>query len=345
MIASLAPLSARAMAKLRGARSLDDICVKRVVLAPEESTERKAAIHLPDEFDRIQDVRHADSIARVQEGTSRHSATIAWLLRDAVIADGTVYAANAYINVAQRRRRKFILGKAEELQEAQLCGDTSTDMFFGHWLLEGLGRELLAIDRDLPAINIANPIRVHEPGYRDLLRLPGHNVELARVRNLWLIDDRGYNISHARRLLALRERLRSAISGKENPLVFMARGRTGAPRELLNIDAITAAVIKRGGIVIEPEQMAPRDIAAALVNAKMVVAVEGSVFAHAQLALPEGNAMLSIQPPDRFNSIHKGIADRSGLKFGFTVGKAGPGGFSLEPERLLRALDLLEASL
>jgi capsular polysaccharide biosynthesis protein len=333
------------LAKLRGARSLDDICVKRVILAPEEATYRKAAIHLPDELDHIQGERHVGSIARMQEGVSRHSATISWLLRDALIADGTVYASNTYINVAKRRRRKFILGEAEELEEAQLCGDTSTDLFFGHWLLESLGRELLAIDRGLPPINLANPIRIHEPGYRDILQLPAHNIDLARVRDLWLVDDRGYNKDHADRLQNLRARLRRAITGEANHLVFMDRGRTGVRRELLNADAIASTIVNRGGIVIHPERMSPHEIAATLVNAKIAVAVEGSVFAHAQLALPRGSAILSIQPPDRFNYIHKGIGDRSGLLFGFVVGKPRPGGFSLEPERLLRTLDLLEAAL
>ena len=344
-IFSLAPTFARAKAKLRGRKSIEEFCSERLVIAPGETSPRTQAIFLPDELDRVTGVRRPGDVDQVRAGTSIHLPTIAYRLRDATIADGAVYTRNGFENVSAQRRKPIIAGSAIEIDEAQLCGDISSDVFFGHWLLESLGKELLADERGMQSINMTNSLRVHESGYRNLLGMPGRIVTRARVRDLWLVDDRGYNSSHVERLAALRARLRDAVPGAGSGLVFMGRGRTGVKREMLNAAEIAEIVVKRGGVVIEPEAMAAADIAAALTGARIVVAVEGSAFAHAQLALAKGSALVIIQPPDRFNSIHKRLADLSGLHVGLAVGVARPGGFYLEPDRFSRLLGLVEASI
>ena len=48
---------------------------------------------------------------------------------------------------------------------------------------------------------------------------------------------------------------------------------------------------------------------------------------------------------DQLDLIHKGVADLSGLRFGFTVAEARQSGFWLDPDRLRRTIDLVAAAL
>lgn len=73
-------------------------------------------------------------------------------------------------------------------------------------------------------------------------------------------------------------------------------------------------------------------------RARIAIAVEGSSLMHALLMMPERAALLTIQPPQRFNNVLKGYADALGLRYAFTVADVARDGFHLPFSRLLGAL-------
>ncbi|MNO01398.1 hypothetical protein D3C81_2215260 [compost metagenome] len=82
---------------------------------------------------------------------------------------------------------------------------------------------------------------------------------------------------------------------------------------------------------------------AACAGARIVAGVEGSQLVHGVNVLREGGTILTLQPPNRFVSYYKYLADRDGQHFAFAVGQPEGDGFIIDRDELDRTLDLLPA--
>jgi hypothetical protein len=60
------------------------------------------------------------------------------------------------------------------------------------------------------------------------------------------------------------------------------------------------------------------------------VGVEGSQLANGFVCMKDGGSMLVLQPPFRFNNIYKDVCDAMQVKYGFVVGDAKDGGFTID---------------
>jgi hypothetical protein len=346
---SLLPLTSRFRAKLRGAQPIWSRAAEKIQVAPADESVCLSVIALPGEFERIIDVNPLSTLAREQKYIAAprisQGPTIGYRFKNAVLADNTLYASGLLEVARSGNKRPFLVGPYDEYEEAQLCAHSPSNIYFGHWLRDALAMELLALQRGLIGLSYVREPWLHEPGYREIMELPGHPVSFALVRSLWTIDDRGLNASWRKRFSELRSRVRHAATGGGPSRVFLARGRRGVSRELINAAAISETLFARGFVPIEPEALTPIQIVNSLASAKIVVTVEGSALNHAQFALPSNAAILVIQPPKRFTAFHKQLADFSGIRFGYVVGDPAVGGFTLTPDRLLRTLDLVEAAI
>jgi len=56
--------------------------------------------------------------------------------------------------------------------------------------------------------------------------------------------------------------------------------------------------------------------------------------------LPEGGALLTLQPPSRFVGLYKHLTGRDNQNFGFVVGHPRDDDFWIDPEEVDRTLDL-----
>jgi capsular polysaccharide biosynthesis protein len=327
-------------------RDLRSAADETVVIAPARRTQSFAAVSLPDEELRATASVPTSTLERERQNArchvAEHGATEAFRFDDALIVDGCWYANGVFDRLKPLKRRMVVVDRAELFEEAQLCTDIGAEIFFGHWLVDALCMELLAEDRGLHGLSLAGSNRIHEPSYRELLALPGCAVSTARVRRLWVVDDRGYNAHRVRRFHRLRERLRSAVTPSTRRLVYIDRGNSGAARTLLNRDAIVDELVKRGFTVLAPEQESARTIAETLAGARLAVGLEGSHLNHALLALPEGAGLLAIQPASHFNMFNKTMSEFAGVRFGFVVADQRPGGFHVDGDRLLDTIELLD---
>jgi hypothetical protein len=72
-----------------------------------------------------------------------------------------------------------------------------------------------------------------------------------------------------------------------------------------------------------------------------VVSVEGSALTHAYLTMQEQGAIITIQPPYRFDNVWKDFTDLLGMKYGFVVAKGNRDGFRVDPDEILRVIDMI----
>lgn len=319
-----------------------------VEIAPSTCHLARPAIALPDEADRViqtLDVSDRDTMPRLNSPYFTQGAAFAYRLRDALIADGSVMTRCSYANFASAKRSWILKGPFERIEEGALCSSSVIEQYFGHWLTDGLSQELLARDRGLMPLTLTPPTqRIHEAGYRTLLGLTSHTVNVARVGRLWIFEDGELSTHRVARIEKMRDRLRRAISGVGPARVYITRGTKGALRSLVNENEVIELLAARGFSILSPEHASSHTIVAQLRSANIVVSVEGSALAHAALAVPRGAGLFVIQPPRRFNLLWKSYCSVLNLNFGYTVADAvGDCGFRQPLDRLSSALDLFEA--
>ncbi len=344
---SMLPLAARLRARLRAVPPLSDAADETAIWSPATTTVERPIIQLPDEVDRIvafnRTVTREHFLERTRLIERTHPPTIARRYRDATIAFGTVYAGHSFDTVYQTKRRLGWSGTPDALHDRLLATAWTSEQYFGHWLLDGLSAELLAAEQGHRALGLARAPWLQEPQYRALAGMTLERTALARVRDLWLVDDRPMNQGRIDRLRELRRRVRAGARGgpAATAPVFLRRVG-GAKRPLLNQDAVADDLARRGFTVLTPERESVGALVSALHGARLVVSVEGSALCHAVAAMADGGTLLAIQPPRRVDWIQKVWADAAGLRLAQTVADDRGEGFEIGTDRLLRLCDLID---
>ena len=300
---SLLPLTSRLRAKLSGTQAIWSGAAEKIQLAPADESSGFPVICLPNELDRVIDVAPLSTFALersyVAEAPISQGPTIGYRFENAILADNTLYAAGRF-EVARAGEKRSFWGNT--MSTAQLCAHSPSNIYFGHWLRDALAMELLAEQRGLKGLSYVRKPWLHEPGYREIMKLPARPMAFARVRNLWSVDDRGLNASWIKRFRELRARVRKAAAGGGPARVFLARGRGGESRELVNAPAIYEVLAARGFVSrSRPESLSPQQIVNTLSAAKIAISVEGSactqscsIFASKQFSSPGDPAARSL---------------------------------------------------
>lgn len=347
------PFLAWGMRRLIAGRAPDmnDMATRSWEICPAEAHTCPPAIHLPDALDRVTALspwRDWQTERRFIEGSViEHAATRAHLIEDVDIAGAYLYRGAARMQAgfgAQQVLRRG-RGATQRLAEAHLVSNWAGSQYFGIFLRAVLPMELLPED-GAPAISVVTKPYEHEEGYREVLSMPRPScVTAARVKRLTLYTDFGQNASKAARYAELRARLRRTLgtpAPDTRPAgVYLKRGNTGERRHLVNEAQIEAALTALGFDIVEPAALDARTIAQRLLDAPVVVSVEGSHLAHAIYPIAENGALVVLQPPDRFAMAFKEFTDRANLRFAFTVGHPAPDGFSVGIDDLKQTLDMV----
>ena len=118
--------------------------------------------------------------------------------------------------------------------------------------------------------------------------------------------DIGFGPGKARRLVQLRARLRQVchVQQKSGGTVYIRRGRSGQERGFLNEDEVIRALEQKGVTIVEAETDT-QSMIEKLMEARILIGVEGSQLAHGVYTLADGGAILALQPPDRFYNPHR----------------------------------------
>lgn len=329
----------------RDPRPLSAVAARRWEVAGPQQATVPSAYFLPGQLERIEGWAFMDEHpGRDMKGGHEvtHGATTAWLLRDAFILDGVIYCGEACDHLRARAHRVPRLYATESIRRGAVACTPGGNRWFGTWVMDDCPLHALA-EREGDPVSTNPPMSAQARAYADLFGVRPRIVDGAHFRELVVFADLGQNDDKAARFEAMREAVRGRHTASPHAGVFILRGRAGARRVLVNEVEIAERLRDRRGFrLVDPMKLGVSEVLQACAGARIVAGIEGSGLIHGVLGQRAGDAVLTLQPPDRFVSVYKHLADRDGQHFAFVVGHPEPGGdFRVDPDEVERTLDLL----
>lgn len=263
-------------------------------------------------------------------------------LGESIVVGGTVITASSRHLLRTMSELKSLRSELGYYESATFLNSMQGLHYFGHWLQDDCS--LYELVR--PAPTLLSVVRPNWPDRYIYERAFGQTwteTAFAYVGDLTLWRDLDYTIGKAGRIKGLRAKLRQAFPAR-NPgrIVYIGRGRHGEPRTMSNAAAFEDALRKAGVHVLEPGQ-GSEALIDALLDAELVIAIEGSQACHGLYALAEGGSFLILQPPERFYNPLREWAGMLSLRYGFVVGEKDDVSFHVDPSEVLRMVDRLLA--
>lgn len=329
-------------------RELREACIKSWVLAPAEEGESPPAIYDLRDLDRVTgsppETTPAQEMRFLTADISHHCATTVFLLKNVDVVDGYVYGT--------RWKTKFLPVKAPlmaakpeiRVSQGTIACTWNGNQYFGHWLTDDLPLHLAGERIGNPFI-LERRAFMHEPEYRQLLRIPSRALTRARLDELVVIEDFGQNKYKRARYEELRRRIAALVPAKGAKRVFIARGATGENRALVNERQLESYLETQGFLVLQPEKLSPMQIAKQTMGAELVIGVEGSHLLHALLTMAQGGVLCCIQPPFRFVNVIRGYANCLDMHYATIVGHMAEGGFRVDIDGMKRLLERIDGTL
>jgi hypothetical protein len=327
-------------------------------IAPGAMLRSRPAFFLPGQLERVTGTVYTYNIEREMAGgvETFQSPTRGYLIKDAWLLDGSLYARDACFDLYYRSRlsqRQKLLPRCRteiELNRASIYSTSEGNEYFGLWLTDDCVCYPLARAEGVP-VATTMPITVHIPQYESMLDMAPVRSEGAYLREVVVFEDGGrkarewgWNAHKVTRFAALRDRLLSQVGGRvpAHAGVFILRRNSGKPRSLWNELEIAEQLRDRHGFrVVDVTRDDVHAILAATAGARVFAGVEGSHMAHGLMVMEPGSTMLALQPPDRFSGVLKWSTDPNGLEYAFVVGRPDRDGFVVDPKEVERTLDLL----
>ncbi len=319
---------------------------KKWTIAPAEKFLAPAAYFLPGQLDRVTGIKFATEDYRrevIGGHEVEHAATIGYLVEGAIISKGVIYKADAATFLASRRSRIPSFEIEDEIDRGALYGTPGGIRYFGQWLIDDCITYPMAGAEGTP-ITIMHHESQHVSDYEKLLGMSSLRVGKAYFRELVIFDDFGKNEHKRDRFKAAIARItpKSGVSPHEG--VFVLRGKTGTRRILKNEREVAEHLAKHRGVrVIDPLICTVDQILRTCAGAKFIIGVEGSHLVHALMTMTRESSVLALQPPFRFATALKDVADSVGAKFGFVVGQQQGPDFAVSAEEIERTMDLMIA--
>jgi capsular polysaccharide biosynthesis protein len=345
MTLRFAPYLRLAQRIVRGPGTLESIASDREVLCPEETTENEPPIFLPGQLERVTSgTEHQPLQAEIQSMlTSAYTnrASIAYHIREAAVLDGSVYVKNFRHFIADNKLFK----RGEEPRYFKAAGLASTTVglrYFGHWLRDDCLQYLLA-EQTGAALSFSTPAWNHKAKYAAYFGQDWTSTDRAVVDDLVIYQDFAQNSLKLQRYDLLSEKIRATFPGptSRNKLVFLRRGETGTARLIFDEETLVDFLAKNGFVILD---LATDDldlILRTLLQARLLVSMEGSHVTHCCFTLAQNCGLLVLQPSDRFTAVHRHWAARVHVQFGFVVGVAAASGYKFSDSEILQTVDLM----
>lgn len=266
-------------------------------------------------------------------------------LGEATVIGGTIITGSRRIHHSLNVRASIgdVIGSAPVRDEVVVANTMQGLRYFGHWLSDDVSA-FEAFRKHPGLTSLPLPSWGDIGTYSGLFDHQWNQQMIIRSRSLTLIRDLGFSERKAQRYRALRDRLRQrfgkgSASGK---VVFLRRGPSGDPREIVN-SAELEEQLSAAGVSIVTAEGNSREFIGSLLDAAVIITIEGSQDRHALYALRDGGGMLTLLPPDRFYvATHEWVRNLD-MHSGMVIGKAADGGFRIEPAEVLQMVDRLLA--
>lgn len=345
---SLVPVTYLARKALRMQRPPDAAADEIVTVCPAEKDVRPKAHFLPDQLDRVREFQamggREAQIARITEARVSHAATLAFRYRNARLLGGCLYANGSRRQLTMERPPRGLRAIDTRIDKAALVGTAISSVFFGHYVMDDSATALMARDFG-PAYSPRNDQLAgwtHALAYRKLMDLEVPPLSGAFISEAWVFQDFGMNSHRRGRMQEVRRRLAGLPADRSAHGVFIIRANFGQHvRSLENEMELADHLAKRGFTVVNPMLESVPDIIRKISGAALVISVEGSALSHAYLTMQENGAMITIQPPYRFDAVLKDFTDLLGMRYGFVVGEGDRHSFRVDIDDVMRTVDLI----
>jgi hypothetical protein len=273
-----------------------------------------SVVVLPGQLDRVKAVSTFSTIeyqiAAASGPTARYAPTIAYHIPNAALVDGSIYSGRLRHFVAPRKIAPSLREPIIELDTAPLASNMIGTQFFGHWLTDDCTQYRLAEDYGTP-LCVNRPASQDQPAYEAYLEqhwTPTSSARSGRLR------------AHF-------------VTNEPSLLVYLKRGSTGVFRPIANEDQLIDELLKRGFVVADIKSERIEQLLAKLVNARIVISLEGSHIARCCYSLPEKADLSYLSFPSKFTAVHRGWTEARLIRFGFIIGSETPDGYH-EPRDL-----------
>lgn len=311
--------------------------------------EGRPAHFVPDHLDRVTGFGFGSTMERelgVLRGRRLPNVPIArYRVGPALVAGGQVFAGGRRFHLSSRRLAAADVAAAEDIPGPVTLVSTAQGLkYFGHWLRDDCAAYEALRDEDARLLSLPRPGWPDARLYETAFEQDWQERAVFRTPDLTLARDIGFSPDKRSRIEALRDRLRRNRSAAHPAeVVYLERGPGGARREISNRDALVARLEREGARVVAAEG---GDVVRSLLDARLVITVEGSQAAHAVYTLAPGGALLVLQPPQRFYNPHADWCQLLGMRYGIVVGEAdGPETFRIRPDEVVAmARRLVDAS-
>jgi len=333
----------------RGPGSLQDAAFQQDILCPQQKATIRPPVCLPGQLDKVITQKYdprgrktrEEVIAEATSTSVTYAPTIAYHVRDAVLIDGRIYAGQFKQPIADS---SLFVSSSRAPRNIKACALASSYLgtkFFGHWLADDCTRYLLAKTFGTPFC-VRMPPYPHLQQYESCFDQDWTPTDRAYIDHAVVFQDFSQNSLKQERYRDLRERIKTHFhpSGRGTH-VYLQRGKTGALRTIQNEQEIIDALSRQGFVVLDVGTDSLSHIIQTLLNAKLVVSLEGSHVAHCIYTIPEDSGLLILQPPNQFSAVHREWSECLGIRFGFVVGSIERDGYHFSPADILRSIDLI----
>lgn len=339
-----------ALRLIQGRKTYREACDSQQIISPAQEYQSLPAFFLEEDLTKIKgvpsDSTYAGEASRLDIETKRCEATIAYHFSDVDIIQGYVYKGAMKYPFVDAQQSWFSQHQTTHISKALIASNIYTCRYFGHWVTEALPLELAAEILEVSAIAPAQKFYKHESEYRSLLGLAPLAVSKAKCKQLMILDDIAPNQFKRERFLEIRKRIRSKVKPMHSHHgVMFLRKQSGSKRVLVNEMEVANFLRSQGFIVIDAEMMTATDVMRQVLEAKLVISVEGSQLVPAIYGLSETGTILALQPPNRFATSHKEFTDCLGMHYGFLVGDQVENGFQINISALSKLLDKIDIGM
>ena len=315
-------------------------------VGPTEILPRAPAVCDADQFDRVLacgfDLDVKAEIASLASTTFSGTPAECCRLGECTLVGGTIVTAQGRHLLRSLPEWRSLLSRMESYDQATLLNTMQGLHYFGHWLqddcplYESLRSETVLLSMPRP----------HWPDcrvYENAFGQDWKQTDFAHVGDLTIWRELGYNRDKAARITELRGRLRRAVTARSGGQpVYISRGKPDEPRNMSNVTAFKEAMRKAGIAVLDPG-IGNAEMVQQMLDAPLVIAIEGSQACHGLYTLAEGGSFLILQPPERFyNPLHNWAA-LLGMGYGLVIGRKDGTRFHIDPDEVLRIADRLLA--
>lgn len=272
---------------------------------------------------------------------------VGYWLRDAIMLDGSIYAGRYRHELRSLYLKKSRLGlkvngDAGILDSASVVSTVAGSTWWGHWIADELPLQMLA-EKFAPPLVFGRTKHYDEVYYRQLFNVDEPVVlDVARVRNLLLIDEFAQNPSKTKRYRIIREKLKNRFNSIHDK-IYLRRGNTGNKRNLINESDVIRRLEREGFVVIDITQSTVEEVVTKCYGASVVVSIEGSHFTPLMYLMRDFGTMIVLNPPTRVLTTNPDIGTFCGLASGMFICEPAhstdPNDFKANPDELCHFID------